>query len=774
MAPITSIYGLGLGKMTIKSALDQPFIAEIELIDVGSVAIKDVRVNVADPENFEQIGLERAADLSLLSFKIEKNEQGKEIIKVESVERMSEPYMELVVDLTWPEGQLYKAYTILLDPPGYHLVSSTIQGGASHYKYRSQPISEPGIIDQTVVTTVNHNPIATKDNRKKATYGPTVTNESLWQIAQRYKSSDVILPQVVLAIVGANPDAFNEGNLNGLKVGVRLTIPASSDIALVPADLATAEVMAHDKAWNDKKPIEHVLTPPYMNNNQGTTAKTTSSSSSSGMTVTPIPTPSTIPQLIPNTVNNSLTGNQPTVQNTKPQSIEQDFTTRTEISLTVAAVESVREANALLMEQLHLLQKQNDKLQKQLDKRNKELKQLRSQVQVLVKQRQSLPSQASAAGSDNSSNLWPLILLLLAAGGGIGFAYWYLRIRKQQDTVPAPAVSPSNQLLDMNTSFIKPREVPNNTQVVVETEDTSKSELMVIEPQQTENKADDSSGEKIVEEKTKEELREESPISDNEKNSHVIDDDHEYDISAQSEKKKSSTTAPIEDKEEDLAFEPEFTPEQPSDLGENNVVKEEGKKESFLDFTSDFDSEKVEPQGAFDEGTNSSSEKEASKEDYLEFESGLHNTLNVPPTDSTEKKERDTSEGIDFDLSENESETTEEPHVDNFFVEKKPSKKDKIKKEEKPIEVDDSISQFFVEDKAPNEEEEFESSIEAELKKDRLKSKKALETLLALAKTYMSMDDFESARHSLEEVVEHGSKKQKEEATSLLESIKGK
>ncbi|WP_415583206.1 FimV/HubP family polar landmark protein [Legionella steigerwaltii] len=55
-----------------------------------------------------------------------------------------------------------------------------------------------------------------------------------------------------------------------------------------------------------------------------------------------------------------------------------------------------------------------------------------------------------------------------------------------------------------------------------------------------------------------------------------------------------------------------------------------------------------------------------------------------------------------------------------------------------------------------------------------LKNKKALDTLLALARTYIGMEDIESALHSLNEVMEHGSKSQKEEAQSLIDEIKGK
>lgn len=89
-----SLYALGLGEMKVQSSLDQPFSAEIELIDVGADPIASIKVNLADPEQFEQIGLERTAVLSLLRFQVERNPKGTPVVKVSSTERMTEPYME--------------------------------------------------------------------------------------------------------------------------------------------------------------------------------------------------------------------------------------------------------------------------------------------------------------------------------------------------------------------------------------------------------------------------------------------------------------------------------------------------------------------------------------------------------------------------------------------------------------------------------------------------------------------------------------------------------
>src|SRR5580704_2148278 len=131
--PMT-LNAIGLGEMRVKSSLNQPFLAEIELLDIDNTPIVGIKASVADPEHFHQIGLKPAAVLSLLHLYIEKNSNGKFIVKVQSHERMNEPCMELVVALTWSGGQLFKAYTVLLDPSGYQLVSTGAQSSPTYHK----------------------------------------------------------------------------------------------------------------------------------------------------------------------------------------------------------------------------------------------------------------------------------------------------------------------------------------------------------------------------------------------------------------------------------------------------------------------------------------------------------------------------------------------------------------------------------------------------------------------------------------------------------------
>lgn len=818
-----SLYALGLGEMTVKSSLNQPFLAEIELIDVKSTPIPGIKVGIADPDNFEQIGMERTAVLSLLNFKIEKNEQGKFIIKVQSLERMTEPYMELVVDLTWPNGQLYKAYTVLLDPPGYQLVATTAQSSPTHYKKVKHYSNEPGVIDKTIMTTVEHNPVDMKDSKKKTTYGPTITNENVWQIAQRYKTSEVILPQVVLAIVGANPDAFKDGNLNGLKVGIRLAIPSTQEILQVPGDLATEEVMAHDKAWNEKTAINHVLTPPYMNGQTNSVPPIVKNNEVSG--IPKLNMQSVIPEHIQqqlisaNTVVPVTTGNQPQVSNQKSQSIEQDARMKAEISITTAAVESVRESNALLMEQLHLLQAQNKILQQQLAKREKDLDAMHHKMEVLLKERLAVASQVSSAKSDHSGfSYWPLWLLLLVAAGGGGFAYWYFRLRERQNkdspylTDTPVEHEPSNPLTKPEISpaeheenVIPTHDVDNSHTQNVEM-NTQGSPEILEEPQPKISEMTTKPVKKAAGKKKKESPVAAEVITIPEGPAQELQKDQknrrdllvqEQGIHAATDDKRPLTEekSVIDKPELKTSAEDKSLDMEQENLGQTEDVVSDVVTLEAGSISDDIDEPYV----------KKSDDEEPVEHEMLEFETGLLELIQKKPDPKSEEEQDDINkdEGLDFvpsmeDTIKNESitkEKTNEPEqldeisFDDSRVEEQSIDSDDTQPEMSLDEhydpdLDQSITDFFAESEQDKiiakdtiDIEEIAANSELEPVNEKthsLKSSKALNTLLDLAKTYIGMDDFESARHSLDEVLEHGCEAQKAEARNLLVQIKDK
>ncbi|MFC7780396.1 FimV/HubP family polar landmark protein [Legionella taurinensis] len=453
-------FSLGMGDMTVESALNQPFKAEIQLFDVD-IPLAGIKARLASVEDFARIGLDRNEILTLLHFEIKKNEHGQPVIFISSHERIVEPFLEIVVDLTWSNGQLYRAYTVLLDPPGYQL-NGGIKATGSPVKLKTY--NEPGVVEKPSYAHVVEQGAESGKVRKEATYGPTVANESIWQIAQRYTTPDTTIQQVILAIVGTNSQAFTQGNLNGLKTGERLRIPSSDEVKKVPEDLARGEVDAHDVAWRNKEEIKHVLLPPYIDGVAGTSQFDNPSSAKPITNPATGASPSSIPQAPVFNQQKTTQGNAFTdifstsdslmsaEDSKKPvaadkQPVKPDSAMKAEMDVTNAAIDSMRLVNSQLKNQLQSLEKNNKALQEQMSKRDEDIKQLREQIALLLKQRQAIAAQTSQMqAEEDSSNLWIYVLLLLAAGGLGAFTWLFLKQKaNRRNSLAEPDDHPDNE-----------------------------------------------------------------------------------------------------------------------------------------------------------------------------------------------------------------------------------------------------------------------------------------------------------------------------------------
>ena len=109
-------HALGLGELTLKSTLNQPLVAEIELLDVKDLTVAEVVPSLASPEDFAKAGVDRQAFLNDLTFTPVLNASGKSILRVTSSKPLSEPMVKFLVQVMWPNGRLLRDYSVLLDP----------------------------------------------------------------------------------------------------------------------------------------------------------------------------------------------------------------------------------------------------------------------------------------------------------------------------------------------------------------------------------------------------------------------------------------------------------------------------------------------------------------------------------------------------------------------------------------------------------------------------------------------------------------------------------
>ncbi len=111
-----TVLGLGLGRINVQSALNQPLAAEIQLLNSSEWLASDLKVGLAGQDAFERLGIERPTVLFDLEFKAV--QRGSRVV-IESItaDAIVEPFLHFVLVLDWPRGRLFKEYIVLLDLP---------------------------------------------------------------------------------------------------------------------------------------------------------------------------------------------------------------------------------------------------------------------------------------------------------------------------------------------------------------------------------------------------------------------------------------------------------------------------------------------------------------------------------------------------------------------------------------------------------------------------------------------------------------------------------
>ena len=215
-----------LGEARVKSFLNQPLEAEIDLIGLEPGEHQDLRLRLANQRHFDRLGIIYDHSLSDLSFDVVQS-NGRWIVRARSSSPINEPFLDFPLQMSWPGGQMIKQFTWLLDPP------SRIQA-ARIGTARATPAPKKTAETATVAD---------------AQYGPVQRGETLWPIAQRLKPQGITTRQMAMALLRANPQAFIDNNINKLRAGAVLNIPARPFVEQLDAATARAEFAAQVRRW---------------------------------------------------------------------------------------------------------------------------------------------------------------------------------------------------------------------------------------------------------------------------------------------------------------------------------------------------------------------------------------------------------------------------------------------------------------------------------------------------------------------------------------------
>jgi len=249
-----NVYAAGLGRITVISALGQPFKAEIDLVAIKKEEAAQITARIAPFETFRQANIDYAPFLATFKFSVETRANGEPYLKVISAQPVGEPFVSMLVELNWPAGRLLREYTVLLDPPETEAVKPV----APVVSAAPAPVSKAAdsaarAVPETKSVAAPSAPAAApgKNVAKAADTTYTVQRgDTLAGIARQFAPAEVDLNQMLVALYRANRDAFVNNNMNRLKIGPILRVPDSREVSAIASAEAGREVKAQASDWN--------------------------------------------------------------------------------------------------------------------------------------------------------------------------------------------------------------------------------------------------------------------------------------------------------------------------------------------------------------------------------------------------------------------------------------------------------------------------------------------------------------------------------------------
>jgi pilus assembly protein FimV len=242
LSPLTS-HAFGLGKIDVQSALNEPFKAEIPIAALRPEEKGNLEVRIASEEEFNKAGLNRSILLSQMQFDIVER-GGRDLILISSKQPIKEPFLDFLISATAGSGLMLREYTVLLDPPEYVMAES--RGTASR-----SPAAQRQSTASTSTGTSRVEPASTR-SFSGSSY-KVKRSDTLWHVAlQTRPDNDVSVHQMMMALLEENPNSFANNNVNGLRAGVTLQIPARGDIMAMSKAAAQQAFAEQNQAWKNR------------------------------------------------------------------------------------------------------------------------------------------------------------------------------------------------------------------------------------------------------------------------------------------------------------------------------------------------------------------------------------------------------------------------------------------------------------------------------------------------------------------------------------------
>lgn len=241
---------VSLGEMHVYSSPGEPLHADIELVEMGQVALDDVFPAFATEADLGVAGLKHNRYLSTVKLSVAVMEDGRPAVKLRSERPLFDTFLSFLLEIKWTGGRQLREYTALLKLTEEQRQimeeyrQTMQQGAAVAVKPAAQQPSAQNVaisVEPSGAKAVNAVAVVTdKAEGRSIVVGE---RETLWDIAQRHRTPDGhSTQQFMLAVFDKNPHAFRNSDINGLVSGSRLVLPEANEVEAVSRGEALVEL----------------------------------------------------------------------------------------------------------------------------------------------------------------------------------------------------------------------------------------------------------------------------------------------------------------------------------------------------------------------------------------------------------------------------------------------------------------------------------------------------------------------------------------------------
>lgn len=261
-------HALGLGRVTVLSALGEPLKAEVDVVEISADEASSLNVSIAPVAAFRAAGVDYNTALTGARVSLQQRADGSRYLRISGDRSVNEPYLDLILEANWASGRLTRDYTLLFDPADLRTAPAPAPLAAQipAAPVAPPPVSAPAVPPVAAVEPVKPAaaapaPVAVARPAPQVAVAPapapsagTVTvrpGDTAAKLVAPQRASGVSLDQLLIALLRANPDAFIGGNVNRLRAGAVVDLPSAEQAQAVNAAEARRLVAVQSSDFND-------------------------------------------------------------------------------------------------------------------------------------------------------------------------------------------------------------------------------------------------------------------------------------------------------------------------------------------------------------------------------------------------------------------------------------------------------------------------------------------------------------------------------------------